>query len=59
MYCSGDIRKKYQYDRLLELILEYEKNVEMRKKNSLKLQKIVDGNGAKRIAEKFCDKKIK
>lgn len=59
MYYSGDIRKNYQYDRLFELIMEYEKNVEMRKKNSLRLQQSVDGNGGKRIAEKFCDKKIK
>lgn len=56
MYYSGDIRKIYQYDRLFELIMKYEKNIEMRRKNSLKLQQIVDGNGANRIAEKFLSK---
>lgn len=52
---AGDLRYENVPKKVIKLIEQYQKNVELRKQRSQEMQKLVDGKGAIRLAQKLVE----
>ena len=52
---AGDIRKDHVIDHIIDYLKIYDLNWQIRQERSLKVQKLVDGKGALRIANALMD----
>lgn len=52
---AGDLRYENVPKKVMKLIEQYQKNLELRKQRSQEMQKLVDGKGAIRLAQKLVE----
>ncbi len=52
---AGDLRYENVPKKVIKLIEQYQKNLELRKQRSQEMQKLVDGKGAIRLAQKLVE----
>ena len=52
---AGDVRKDPVIDHIIDYLKIYDLNWQIRQERSLKMQKLVDGKGALRIANALMD----